>query len=81
MAKINIFSTNNDFQRKIEISKIISEFKRRGLVPVLNDGNFLIYKISSNEKINELQKYYESNFFDIYDLLILDQVIYHFLKI
>jgi len=72
MSKINIFHTNNEFQRKREIAQAIYEFRKKGLVPILKDGKLLIYKISTSEKFSELQNYYASNFFDIYSSLILD---------
>lgn len=61
-----------EFQKEQEKANVIFNLRKKGMLPIISDNKLNIYKIKSNEKINELVKSYEENFYDIYNVLILN---------
>lgn len=66
------YNDNGYYQKMNEIAHAINQLRKKAIVPILKEGKLFLYEIRQNEKFDELERYYESKFSEVYDKLILD---------
>lgn len=63
---------NNIWENEHKLAEFKYNIRKKGMLPILKDGNLIIYKISRKQEFYELSSYYRDNMIDIYNKIVLN---------
>lgn len=66
----NGFDSNDIFKKDEELADVKHDLRKKGLVPVLDNDTLRIYKVKSNENLNEIIAYFEEEYKSVFEEIV-----------